>query len=88
MKSECKYLPQVDYITGKASVWVFLHIFHRLPKVAGGPTAVQRGDKLFYITRDTQVSCMHARRHTHADLSHLCRNNVGHRVMDAVSDWP
>lgn len=64
MTSECKYLPQVDYTTCKASGWVFLHIFHRLPKVAGGPAAVQRGDKLFYILQETRR--FHACTQTHA----------------------
>lgn len=65
-------------------------ISHRLPKVPGAPPftppAVQRADKLFYVLQETRrfQACTQAHARTWATS---CTPNVGHRVMDAVSDW-
>lgn len=88
MKSECKHLPR--WVTSLVvrlqcgSSCMSSTISRRWQAVPGLCSAVINYST--YYKRHAGFT--HVRTHMHTDLSHLCRTNVGHRVMDAVSDWP
>lgn len=80
MKSERKYLPQVGLISSEAPVWACLHIFSR-----GCAVAAVMNYSTYYKRR---AGSTRARKRAHRLEQPPCRTPLGHRVMDAVPDWP